>query len=142
MVAHIFPLLLAPFASKLVYYSRHCEILNFRKNRRHFSMKKVILPFSNIFQRLTVPRIIDQFGRKRCQKNRKDLSYQLHKKDRIINKKVKFSRWAKSLKPTEMKFIWKLFWHCHYKESAERKYINRPNSQVFQHFLSSLFGRK
>ena len=28
-------------------------------------------------QRLTVPLIIDQFGRKRCQKKRKDLSYQL-----------------------------------------------------------------
>ena len=30
-------------------------------------------------QRLTVPRLIDQFGRKRCQKKRKDVDYQLIK---------------------------------------------------------------
>ena len=36
-----------------------------------------ILPFSYIFQRLTVPRIIDQFGLKRCLKKRKYVSYQL-----------------------------------------------------------------
>ena len=29
------------------------------------------------FQRLSVPRIIDQFGCKRCQKKRKDVNYQL-----------------------------------------------------------------
>ena len=32
MVVHIFTLLLAPFASKLVNYSRHSESLNIRKN--------------------------------------------------------------------------------------------------------------
>ena len=36
-----------------------------------------ICPFSNIFQRLTVPRMIDQFGRKTCQKKRKDVDYKL-----------------------------------------------------------------
>ena len=45
-------------------------------NRRHFPSKTVILPFSNIFQRLTVPRKIDQFGRERCQKKCKDVSNQ------------------------------------------------------------------
>ena len=30
-------------------------------------------------ERLTVPRIIDQFGRKKCQKKRKDISYKLLK---------------------------------------------------------------
>ena len=33
-VAHIFTILLAPFASKLVNYSRHSETLNFRKNSK------------------------------------------------------------------------------------------------------------
>ena len=33
-VGHIFTLLLAPFASKLVNYSRHSETLNFRKNSK------------------------------------------------------------------------------------------------------------
>ena len=33
--------------------------------------------FSNILQRLTVPPIIDQFGRKRCQKKRKEMQYKL-----------------------------------------------------------------
>ena len=47
------------------------------RNRRHFPSKTATLPFSNIFQRFTVPRIIDQFGRKRCQKKRKDVNYQL-----------------------------------------------------------------
>ena len=37
----------------------------------------VILPFSYIFQRLTVPRMINQFGRKKYQKKRKYVSYQL-----------------------------------------------------------------
>ena len=34
MVAHIFTLLLAPFASKSVHYSRRSETLNFRKNSK------------------------------------------------------------------------------------------------------------
>ena len=36
-----------------------------------------ILPFWNIFQRLTVPIKNYQFGRKRCQKKRKDADYKL-----------------------------------------------------------------
>ena len=31
----------------------------------------------SVLQRLTVPRIIDQFGRKRCQKKRKEVEYKL-----------------------------------------------------------------
>ena len=34
LVVHIFTLLLPPFASKLVNYSWHSEILNFRKNSK------------------------------------------------------------------------------------------------------------
>ena len=37
LVAHIFTLLLAPFALKLVYYLRSNEILNFRKNSKSSS---------------------------------------------------------------------------------------------------------
>ena len=37
MVAHIFALLLASFASKLVNYSSHSETWNFRKNSRSTS---------------------------------------------------------------------------------------------------------
>ena len=47
------------------------------RNRRHFPSMRAICRFSNILQRLTVPRIIDQFGRKRCQKKRKDVNYEL-----------------------------------------------------------------
>ena len=47
------------------------------RNRRHFPSKTAILPFSNIFQRLTVPRMIDQYWHKRCQKKRKDVDYKL-----------------------------------------------------------------
>ena len=43
------------------------------RNRRNFPSKTAILPFSNI----SVPRIIDQFGRKRCHKKRKDVNYQI-----------------------------------------------------------------
>ena len=75
MVAHIFALLLAYFASKLVTV-RFLTFIRFR-NRPHFPSKSVILPFSNMFQRLTVSLKIDQFGHKICQKKRKDVSYQL-----------------------------------------------------------------
>ena len=47
------------------------------RNRRHFPLKTANCRFPNIFQRLTVPRIIDQFWRKRCQKKRKDVNYKL-----------------------------------------------------------------
>ena len=47
------------------------------RNRRHFPSLTAILPFSNILKRLTAPRIINQFGRKRCQKKHKYVRYQL-----------------------------------------------------------------
>ena len=47
------------------------------RNRRHFPSKTAICRFSNIFQRLTVPQMIYQFGRKRCQKKHKDVDYKL-----------------------------------------------------------------
>ena len=77
--AQIFELLLAPIAVKLVNDSRHSEIFYFRKNSKscHFPLNTSILPFSNIFQRLTVPPKINQFGHKMCQKKRKDVNYQL-----------------------------------------------------------------
>ena len=77
---HIFTLLLTPFAFKLVNYLRHSESLNIHKNFEIdgiFPSKTDICRFSNIFQRLTVPPIIDQFGRKRCQKKHKDVCYKL-----------------------------------------------------------------
>ena len=43
----------------------------------HVQIGQLFEAQSSILQRLTVTRIIDQFGRKRCQKKRKDLSYQL-----------------------------------------------------------------
>ena len=78
MVAHIFMLLLALFASKLVCYLRHSEILNFQKSSKStsFSFKNGDFPVLKHFQRLTVPPKIDQFGRKRCQKKRKEVSYE------------------------------------------------------------------
>ena len=45
------------------------------RNRRHFPSKTAYCRFFNILQRLTLPRIIDQFERKRWQKKRKDVSY-------------------------------------------------------------------
>ena len=49
-------------------------------NRRHFPSMTAICRFSNILQRLSLPRIIDQFGHKKCQKKRKDVTYKLQKK--------------------------------------------------------------
>ena len=49
----------------------------FIRNRRHFTSMTAICRFSNILQRLTLTRIIDRFGCKRCQKNRKDMDYKL-----------------------------------------------------------------
>ena len=45
------------------------------RNRRHFPSMTAICRFPNMLQRLTVPRIIDQLGRKMCQKKRKDMDY-------------------------------------------------------------------
>ena len=44
---------------------------------RHFSSKRAFCRIPNILQRLTAPRMIDRFGRIRCQKKRKDANYQL-----------------------------------------------------------------
>ena len=73
--AHIFTLLLAPFTSKLVNYSRHGESLNFQKNSKSttLSFENSDLSMFKHFERLTVPRIIDQLGHKRCQKKSKDV---------------------------------------------------------------------
>ena len=60
------------FAAQWVF--EHSE--EFR-NQRHFSSITVICPFSTILQRLAMPRIMVQFGRKKCQKKRKDVNYQL-----------------------------------------------------------------
>ena len=60
------------FAPQWVF--EHFEEL---QNRRHFPSMTTICLFSKIFQRLIVPRIIDQFGSKRCQKKRKDVDCQL-----------------------------------------------------------------
>ena len=42
---------------------------------RNFPSIAAICRFPNVFQRLTVPRMIDRFGPKRCQKKRKDMDY-------------------------------------------------------------------
>ena len=70
MVAHIFTLLMEPFAFIFLNYSSHNEILNFGKISK-------LTTFSFEKSDLTVSRIIDQYGRKRYQKKRKDLWYQL-----------------------------------------------------------------
>ena len=78
--AHIFTLLVGPFASKLVNYSRHSESFKHSEefgNRRHFPLITAICQFSNILQRFTVPRIIDKFRRKTRQKKRKGMGYEL-----------------------------------------------------------------
>ena len=46
------------------------------RNSRHFPSKTIFCRCSSILQRLTVTRVIDQFGRKRCKRKHKDLSYQ------------------------------------------------------------------
>ena len=48
-------------------------------NRRNFPSIAAICRFPNILQRLSVPRIMDPFERKRCQKKRKDMYYNLLK---------------------------------------------------------------
>ena len=46
-----------------------------KNNRRNFPSITAICRYHNILQRDTVPRLIDQFGRKRCQKKRTDADY-------------------------------------------------------------------
>ena len=76
---NIFTLLLAPFRFKLVNFSRHGESLNIRKNSDFddILIRWLICLFSNKLQRVAVSQIIDRFGRKRCQKKRKDENYKL-----------------------------------------------------------------
>ena len=47
------------------------------RNQQHFASIRAICRFSNILQRVTVPRIVDQFGRKRCQKKRNEMKHKL-----------------------------------------------------------------
>ena len=72
----IFTLLLAHFASQSVNYSRHSESLKNVGKWANSCFRRKISSISNSSESLTVPHIIDQFGRKRCQKERKDVSYQ------------------------------------------------------------------
>ena len=75
-MVYIFALLLAPFASKLAYYHRRSESFGKILKWATFPSKTAICRFANM-QRLTVPRMIGQFGRKRCQKKRKDMDYKI-----------------------------------------------------------------
>ena len=61
LVAHIFTLLLTPFASKMVNYLRHSETSNFRKNLNSTSFSFKNSDFT----------VFKHFVRKRCQKKRK-----------------------------------------------------------------------
>ena len=87
-LVYIFTFLLAPFAPKLVIYSRHSEwVFESRHSEWVFELLKIdklLLSKENVVDfgilqnvwRLTVSRIIDQFGRKRCQKKRKRFGLQ------------------------------------------------------------------
>ena len=48
--------------------------------------------FSNIIQRLIVPRTIDQFGRKRCQKKHKDVDYNFLFQKYLLNMSSRLSK--------------------------------------------------
>ena len=72
-VLHIFTLLLASFTAKLFNYSRHSESLkyNWKSTNRCYALSmKIVVDFGILSNdlRVNVPRIIDQFGHKRCQK--------------------------------------------------------------------------
>ena len=84
-VVHIYTLLLASFSSKLIKYLRHSESFNIRKNSEIGDIFLQSQRFSNIFQRLTVPRIIDPFWRKMYQKKRMDVDY---KTLRVFSKNI------------------------------------------------------
>ena len=62
------------FFSQIWYFKTFGRI----RNRRHFPSRTAIFRWSSILERLTVPRTIDQFGRKRCQKKRKDTGCKLN----------------------------------------------------------------
>ena len=89
----------APFASKLVNYSRHTETLNFRKNSKSTSFSFENSNFT-VFMHFS---IVDQLRRKGCQKKRKDVSYQLPE-EFVQNYSVVCELWAgKSLFTT---YVW------------------------------------
>ena len=80
MVANIFTLLLAPFASKLVHYSRHSESLKNRKNSEIddiFLQKQRFYRFQKFFKDSLCLEKLTNLDVKRCQKKRKYVSYQL-----------------------------------------------------------------
>ena len=79
MVAHIFTVLLAPFASKKVNYLRQSEPLKMLEHRQIvvFGGKCCWFRILANVPRLTAPWIMDQFEHKRCQKKREIVSYQL-----------------------------------------------------------------
>ena len=75
LVAHIFTLLLEPFAFKLVNYSRHSEFLKFRKNSKSTSFSFQNSDFTGFknFSKTHCASKIDRFRSKRCQKKRKNV---------------------------------------------------------------------
>ena len=84
-VVRIVTFLLAPFVSKLVNNLRHGESLNIRKISEIddiFLRWQRFVGFQTYFKdSLSVPRIIDRLGCKRCQKKRKDVDYKLFYKN-------------------------------------------------------------
>ena len=88
-------------------------------NRRHFPLKAAICRFPNILQRLTVPRMIDQFVRKQCQKKPKDMDYNLL--DEFFQKIFcctwrvgchKFIQYIRMLYPGQFILIESVVWTC------------------------------
>ena len=109
MVAHIFTLLFALFASKLVIYYRHSKTLNFRKLLKSPSFSFENVHFTNYkhFERLTVPRNNDQFGQKRCQNCDENLIYQT----------FEIFGWC------ILMYLSRLFWHiCHLQKYVDFKF--------------------
>ena len=66
-----------PLAEKIYLLKLNSTRFFRASNLRHFPWMTAICRFSNKLQRLTVSRIIDQFGCERCQKKRKDLDFKL-----------------------------------------------------------------
>ena len=75
------------------------KTLNFRKNSKltTFSFENIDLTVFKLFQRLTVPQKVDQFGRKGCQTKRKDVSYELlsefFQKYFVVNERSAYKNW-------------------------------------------------
>ena len=78
MVAYIFTRLLGPFAFKLANYSRHSSVRF--KNFGRIQDRRVENNNFTVFKHFSTTHCAskkDQFGRKVCQKKRKDETYQL-----------------------------------------------------------------